>query len=184
MLTSLANSQWFLPEWSAQLTTRSGVKLNVRPASADDEERLLGFFDGVTPDDLRFRFLSALKHVGRPFVHQLAEIDHTRTEHLLAFDARDGALVGSAMIAADEPMQKAEVAVLVRSDLKGHGIGWAMLKHACDYAAARGIRRVECIESADNRVAMSLEEEMGFETREYPGDSTLRLVSKDLEDAV
>lgn len=183
MPASLANPQPLLPEWSAQLTTRSGVKLNVRSASSDDEERLLDFFESVTPEDLRFRFLSALKHVGRPFVHQLADLDHDRTEHLLGFDARDGALVGSAMIAADERKEKAEVAVLVRSDLKGRGIGWAMLSHACDYAASRGIRRVESIEAADNRTAISLEEEMGFETRDYPEDRTLRLVSKDLRTA-
>ena len=183
MVVSVASSQALLPEWSAQLTTKAGMKLNVRPASGDDEQRLLDFFEDVTADDLRFRFLSGLRHVGQPLVHQLTELDHDRTEHLLAFDARDGALVASVMIAADERMEKAEVAVVVRSDLKGRGIGWAMLEHACDYAAARGIRRVECIEAADNRTAISLEQEMGFETREFPGDSTLRLVIRDLEAA-
>lgn len=180
MTVSLANSQSLLPEWSAQLMTRSGMRLNVRPASPDDEELVVSFFRGVTPDDLRFRFLSAIKQVEHRLAHLLTEVDHDLTEDLLAFDAADGRLVASAMIAADDTLRRAEIAIVVRSDLKGRGIGWVMLQHASDYAAARGIRRVECIEAGENRAAISLEEEMGFTVREYPGDSTLRLVSKEL----
>ena len=43
-----------LPEWSAQLETKGGLKLNVRPASSDDEPELIRFLGQASPEDLRF----------------------------------------------------------------------------------------------------------------------------------
>lgn len=172
--------QPLLEEWSARLETRSGVKLNVRPAAPDDEPQLIEFFGRVAPEDLRFRFLTAVRAVGHDLAHTLVAVDHTRTENLLAFDAETGALVATAMLAADPGLERAEVAIAVRADYKNRGVGWTLLGHASDYAAARGIRRLESIECCDNREAISLEREMGFTARSYPGDPTLTLVAKDL----
>lgn len=180
MLKTIDPSVVLLPEWSARLTTASGVRLNVRPASRDDAQAMLDLFGKASPDDLRFRFLSSVRTVGPGVVHQLADVDHGRTENLLAFDARDGRLAATAMIAADEALESAEVAVLVRSDLKAHGIGWTMLGHACDYARARGIGRVYSIELRENRTAISLEEEMGFSAEPFPDDMSLTILSREL----
>lgn len=170
-----------LSEWSAELTTKTGLKLKVRPASTQDEETVGDFFRRVTPDDLRFRFLSSLKTVGPGLVHQLVDVDNTATESLLAFDSDDGKLAATTMIAADSPDGGAEVAVSVRSDLKGRGVGWAMLQHACDYAKARGFKELHTVEFSDNRSAISLEEEMGFTGRPSPDDMNLTILTKQLD---
>ena len=183
METSNNPSALMLSEWSAQLTTRSGLELNVRPASSEDEQIVGGFFREVTPDDLRFRFLSSLKSVGSGLVHQLVDVDHTATENLLAFDAKNGELAATAMIAADEQSSDAEVAVSVRSDLKGQGVGWAMLQHACDYAKARGFKQLHTVELSDNRLAISLEQEMGFTGHPCPDDMNLTILTKQLDPA-
>lgn len=178
MFETSSSSPALLPEWSAQLVTRGGLKLNVRPACDQDEALLIDFFRQSSADDLRFRFLSAMQSVGPPLAHQLADVDHGRTENLLAFDASDGRLAASAMIAADERLQDAEVAIIVRSDLKGRGAGWAMLAHTCDYANARGFKRVHSIELADNRSAIALEEEVGFTARPCAEDMSLTVLTK------
>lgn len=180
MPTSDIGSPALLPQWCGQLTTNSGLNLNVRPASPDDERALADLFGNVSPEDLRFRFLSSLKKVGPELLHQLADVDHDRTENLLAFDARDQRLAATAMVAMDEAMENAEVAVAVRSDLKGQGLGWALLGHACDYASARGIKRVYSVESYENRAAISLEKEMGFSASPFPGEPSLTLLTKQL----
>ena len=172
-----------LSEWSAQLTTRSGLELNVRPAAPQDEQIVGDFFRQVTSDDLRFRFLSSLKAVGAGMVHQLVDVDHTATENLLAFESEGDGLVATAMIAADEQSSDAEVAISVRSDLKGQGVGWAMLQHACDYAKARGFKQLHTVELSDNRLAISLEQEMGFTGRPCPDDMNLTILTKQLEPA-
>lgn len=169
-----------LAQWTSELMTRTEIKLQVRPAAIEDEPQLIDFFRHVSADDLRFRFLSTLRSVGHELAHRLVDVDHSRTENLLAFDASDGRLAATAMIAADDELEEAEVAIAVRSDLRSRGIGWAMLGEACAYAEARGIKRIQSIESFENRAAISLEEEMGFKAMPYAGDSSLTLLTKEL----
>ena len=169
-----------LPNWAAQITSRDGIELNVRSACPDDEQILIDFFRQVSPQDLRFRFLSAMKSVGSDLAHDMVTIDHTQTENLLAFDAAGDQLVATAMIATPAGEDDAEVAVSVRSDLKGRGIGWEMLKCACDYARLRGFKKVHSVELSDNRGVIQLEKEMGFKARPYTDDMSLTLLTKDL----
>ena len=84
------------------------------------------------------------------------------------------------MIAADEKLEDAEVAVMVRPDLKGRGVGWSMLAHSCDYAKERGYRRIHSVELGDNSRAIALEKEMGFVAGLCPGDASLTVLSKSL----
>jgi ribosomal protein S18 acetylase RimI-like enzyme len=58
------------------------------------------------------------------------------------------------------------------------GIGWDMLKQACDYARARGFLRVQCVESSSNRKAVSLEREQGFIARIHPGSADLTILTR------
>jgi acetyltransferase len=174
------NEPKLLPEYSARLKTKSGLELNIRSASQADEDDLIAFLGQASPDDLRFRFLSAVGKPGHSLAEPLVNVDHEQTENLLAFDARDGRLAATAMIAADDQMQDAEVAIMVRSDLKGRGVGWSMLDHSCDFAKARGYSKIHSVELAENRRAIELESEMGFTARPFPGEPSLTLLSKTL----
>ncbi|HEY0628918.1 MAG TPA: GNAT family N-acetyltransferase [Sphingomicrobium sp.] len=169
-----------LPQWSSQGTTREGVKLNIRPANSSDERPLVDFFDRVRPQDLRFRFLSAIKAIWPRLAYDLANIDHVEMENLLAFDD-GGELVASAIITtSDRDKQDAEVAITVRSDLKEHGIGWTMLERATDYARSRGFKRLHSVQQSDDRAAIALQEEMGFRPQPGPHDMSVTILSKEL----
>ena len=168
-----------LPKWAATIATRDGFDLNIRSASPDDEQALAEFFGKLSPQDLRFRFLSAMKQVTPGLARQLVDIDHTQTENLLAFDDRDR-LVATAMIAAPDGADDAEVAVAVRSDLKGHGIGWSMLDQACNYARSRGFKALHSVQSSDDRAAIALEQEMGFRAQPCADDMSLTILTRDL----
>ena len=161
-----------------ELTTWTGFTFRVRPVTSADESALDELFRGVSLDDRRFRFLSGVQQVSHDFLQRLTEVDHDRTEDFLAFD-RD-TLIATAMLAADAEMERAEVAISIRSDYKHRGIGWALLDHVARHARARGIELLESIECRDNVEAISLEKEMGFTATPYPGDATLILLQKKL----
>lgn len=169
-----------LNEWSATLETRTGLTLNLRPANTDDEQRLIDFFDHVGGEDLRFRFLGGVRHVGHDLAQKLLGVDHTQTENFLVFDDATGTLIGTAVIAAEPSFDSAEVAIALRSDYKHRGVGYTLLGYASEYAAGRGIKRLETIEYRDNHDAIALEREMGFQVSDYPGDPTLLQLTKDL----
>ena len=170
-----------LAAW-AVLTTRTGLRLYVRPVNPEDREALEAFLARLAHDDLRFRFLTPLARPSRSLLDALIAVDHVRTEDYLAFADLDGRkqLVASAMLAADRSLERAEVAIAVRPDFKQRGIGWTLLDFVARDARARGIKRLESIECRDNREAISLAREMGFTASSYPGDATLTLVARDL----
>lgn len=166
------------PERIIEVGTRDGVVLRVRPAHAADAPALEAFFDAVTDDDRRFRFLTAVRHVGADRLAPLTQCDHWRTENFLAFDAASGDLVASAMLACDAAMDTGEIAVSVRSDYRARGLGWTLLDVLADEAARRGLKRVISIEDRDNHAAIMLEREKGFEAHGVDGDPHLVMLEK------
>uniref|UniRef100_UPI0035CB52F8 GNAT family N-acetyltransferase n=1 Tax=uncultured Sphingomonas sp. TaxID=158754 RepID=UPI0035CB52F8 len=160
------------------LTTRSGVPLRVRPADAADEAALAEFFTHVSPDDLRFRFLSGADTVRRDQLVAMTQVDHGRTESFLAYDAADDRLVATAMLACDPALRTGEVAIVVRSDYKNKGLGWALLDYVAAFAEPKGLHAIEAVESWENRAALEVERDMGFTIASYPGDATLSLVRR------
>ena len=166
-------------EAHAELTTRSGLRLTLRPVDPADTDRVRELYHGLSPEDLRFRFLSAKRHLASTDLSRLIEVDHRSHEHLLAFDPQ-GALVGSLMLAADPAMEQAEVAIAVAAPAKGRGIGWTLLRHAADLARERGFRKLTAIESRDSHEALEVERDLGFTAKAMPGDPTLVLVETGL----
>jgi GNAT superfamily N-acetyltransferase len=165
-----------------RLTTRTGLDLYVRPVSPEDADQLKAFLASLTPEDLRFRFLTPVSKPGGSLLETLVSVDHVETEDYLAFADGEGGkeLVASAMLAADAAMDRAEVAIAIRPGYKQRGVGWTLLDFVAREAASKGIKTLESIECDDNRAAIALEKEMGFTARPYPGDATLTLVCKTL----
>lgn len=158
--------------------TRDGLVLSVRAAFAEDEPVLETFFDRVTAEDRRFRFLAASKHVGHAQLVPLTHVDHWRTESFLGFDKASGELVASALLACDAQMDTGEIAVSVREDYRGRGVGWAMLDLLASEAQRRGLKRVISLEDRENHAAIELEREKGFEARGIDGDPHLVMLEK------
>lgn len=150
---------------SALLTTRTGFRFHVRPATRGDDGTLAGFFAHVTRDDLRFRFLNGLNVAGPGQIAALTHVDHHHTESVLAFT------VGGEMM----------IATAIRADHKGNGIGWELLAYVARHAEQLGVHTLEAIESRDNHAAIELERDMGFTAEQYPGDASLVLVSRKLD---
>ncbi len=161
-----------------QMTTRDGTVLSVRAAFAEDEGMLADFFDKVSADDRRFRFLTAVQHLEHEQLQPLTHVDHWRTESFVAFEAASGEVVASAMLACDAKMDTGEIAISVRSDYRGRGVGWTMLDLLAFEAQKRGLKRVISIEDRDNHAAIELEREKGFEAKGLDGDPHLVLLEK------
>ena len=170
-MANLANvAQLPVESWTADLVARSGFAFHVRPAEPSDEAALADFFTHVDKEDLRFRFLSAIHKVGHDQLRALVTVDHEHIENFLAFDPATGRIVATAMLAADESLTRAEVAVAIRADFKRRGISWTLLDHVAAFARAKGIATLESIESRDNHQAIELERERGWIASACPGD--------------
>lgn len=165
--------------WTAHLTTHTGLGLLVRPARPEDEAALAAFFEGVTAEDRRFRFLSAVR-IGPRQLAAMTEVDHRQTESFVAFDEAGLRILGTAMLACDPEMDVGEVAISVSGDHKNRGIGWELLRHVERFATASGVRRLISLENRANKSAIQIEREFGFDAQAYEGDMTLVLLQKSL----
>jgi acetyltransferase len=157
--------------WAADFVTRSGLKIHVRPVRPADGDALARLFHNVAPEDLRFRFLSAVREVGHAQIVAMTQVDYRRTMNFLAF-IEDGTLIASAMLAADPDHVRAELAISVHAGFRNRGVSWTLVEHVMRYAAAEGIETVESIESRENHAALALEQEAGFMVVPTPGSST------------
>lgn len=167
-------------DWSRELTTRTGFQFKVRPAQPTDEAALGEFFTHVTPEDMRFRFLTGLKTVGHERLAAMTAIDHHQTENFLAVVDGATGIIATAMLACDSDMKTGEVAIAIRSDYKARGVSWVLLEHVAAYAEANGLTTIQSVEMRANHAAIDMEREMGFVAESYPGDPTLVLVKKHL----
>lgn len=169
-----------MTDWSRDLTAHTGFTFHVRPARPDDEAALGVFFEHVTPEDLRFRFLSSVKAVGHDRLVAMTKVDHRQTESFLAFEHEGGPVIATAMLACDAGLDIGEVAISISADYKNRGMGWELLGHLTRYAEAKGVKRLQSLENRSNRSAIQLEKELGFTSEAYPGDSTLVMLQKTL----
>lgn len=160
-----------------QIPTRSGQTISVRPVTPEDEGLLAEFFDRVSDEDRRFRFLTAHKHLTHEQLAPMVEVDHQGTESFVAFDD-GGAVVGHALLACDKAMDTGEIAVSVCSYWRGKGVGWALLDVLAAAGKQRGLRRVISLEDRENHAAIELEREKGFTPHAVEGDPRLIMLEK------
>jgi acetyltransferase len=161
-----------------EVRTRYGKVLEVRPVIPTDEPLLAEFFDRVSDNDRRFRFLSSHKHLDHQLLTPMIDVDHFRAESFIAFDKATRTVVGHALLVCDKPLDTGEIAISVCSNWRGQGVGWALLDVVADAARQRGVRRVISIEDRENHAAIELEREKGFTPHAVEGDQCLVLLEK------
>jgi len=132
----------------------------VRPVRPEDAKPFTEFFTKLQPDDVRLRFFSPLRSLPNNLLSRLTHIDYDRDMAFAMFDDKE--LFGIAHFSADPDKLKAEYAVLVRSDLKGHGIGTALMKRIIAYAKAYGVGEIFGDVLEENTMMLSLCRDLCF----------------------
>ena len=115
----------------------------MRPVRPEDEPLYGPFFAAVTPEDLRLRFFAPVKEFSHTFIARFTQIDYARAMAFIALEETTGAMLGVVRLHADAEYDSGEYAILVRSDLKGHGLGWLLMQLIIEYARAEGIRSIK-----------------------------------------
>jgi acetyltransferase len=150
-------------EWQRRLTLRDGRNVLVRPIRPEDEPLVRSFFQGVKGDDLRLRFFAPVKDFSHPFIARLTQIDYARAIAFVALDQTSGQMLGAVHLHINVNLDAGEYAILVRSDLKGHGLGWALMQLMIEYAKAQKLERVTGQVLRENTTMLQMCEQLGFD---------------------
>lgn len=143
----------------------------IRPLRAGDERLYPDFLAHVSPQDRRFRFFSAAELSARQ-IWDFTHYDPERAIVLVAERPFDRAILGVARLhKLDGPQGRdGEFAVLVRSDLKGRGIGRALMAEICARAASIGVESLLGLILGENVGMLAFARELGFRLSPEEGD--------------
>lgn len=164
-------------EWEQHLTLGDGTAVWVRPVRPEDEGLYQSFFTHVTAQDLRLRFFAPVKDFSHTFIARLTQIDYARAMVFVAIDASSGQMLGAVRLHADAMYETGEYAILVRSDLKGHGLGWKLMQLIIEYARAEGIGTIRGQVLHENTNMLEMCRQLGFHIAADPDDLSVSVVT-------
>ncbi len=168
-------------EWERTLALKDGHEVFVRPIRPEDEDLVKAFFERVTPEDLRLRFFAPVRDFSHRFLARLTQLDYSRAMAFAAIDPENGSLLGVVRLHANPDHTTGEYAVIVRSDLKGFGLGWALMKLIIRYAKADGIQTIKGEVLKENTSMISMCRALGFTIGTSPDDPGIALVTLPVE---
>jgi acetyltransferase len=155
-------------QWQRHIEVKDGWRIFVRPIRPEDEPLIHELLRHVTSHDLRLRFFGPMKEFSHEFVARLTQLDYARAMAFVALDEATGEIVGVVRIHSDSIYETGEYAILLRSDLKGRGLGWTLMQLIIEYARAEGLKTIWGDVLAENTVMLEMCRSLGFEVKPDP----------------
>jgi acetyltransferase len=157
-------------EWERRVRIGEDWHLMIRPVRPEDEYLVRAFFDRVSPEDLRLRFFAPVKEFSHVFIARLTQLDYARAIAFVAIDETTCEMVGGVRLHADANYHTGEYAILLRSDVKGRGLGWKLMNLIIEYAQAEGLEYIKGQILRENSAMLRMCRELGFNLGDDPGD--------------
>ncbi|MBA2673816.1 bifunctional acetate--CoA ligase family protein/GNAT family N-acetyltransferase [Ramlibacter sp.] len=159
-----------------------GETILVRPIRPEDEPQHRAFVAGLQPEDLRLRFFSVRRELPRSELARLTQVDYAREMAFIAVRTVPGGAdetLGVVRAVIDPDNADAEFAVIVRSDLKGRGLGRLLMRKMIGFLSSRGTGRMVGYVLRDNQPMRALARSLGFDAGVSPaGEDSVFVVLK------
>lgn len=151
-----------LEEW---VEMKNGEQVLFRPILPEDEPQLRAFIAQVTKEDLYYRYFSEISEFTHEDLANMTQLDYDREMAFVAVRHRDEGdeILGVTRAISDPDNVDAEFAVLVRSDLKGLGLGRRLLEKLIGYTRDHGLLCLNGITMPNNRGMITLARKLGFD---------------------
>jgi acetyltransferase len=156
-------------QWERHIEVKAGWRVFVRPIRPEDEPLIHDFLHRVSPQDLRLRFFAPMKFT-HEFIARLTQLDYARAMAFVAFDEVSNEMVGVVRTHSDSVYESGEYAILLRSDLKGKGLGWVLMQLIIEYARSEGLKVIYGDVLRENSVMLEMCRHLGFEIKSSPAE--------------
>ena len=154
-----------------------GEKVFIRPLAVDDAALYPDFLAEVTPQDLRLRFFAPMRRVSPDLIDKLIHYDPKKAMAFIAIAEASGRMLGVVRLHDDADGRTAEFAILLRTRLKGHGLGWLMMKHMIANAKEKGLATIRGQVLSENVTMLQMCQELGFHVADDPLERGVKLVT-------
>jgi acetyltransferase len=170
-------------QWEKTYKLADGSEVLVRPIRPEDERFYAKHMHLMDPEDIRMRMFMPVREFSHEFLARMTQVDYAREMAFIALrpdGAGDQEGLGIVRFFADPDYEKAEYAVLVRSDLKGLGLGWLLMQHLITYAKSERLKTIYGSVLSENTGMLQMCRELGFSAERDPDDGAVYLVTLDL----
>jgi acetyltransferase len=162
--------------WEETIHIEGIGEASIRPIRPEDARLYDAFLARVTGADMRLRFFSSLKRLPSKMLARFTQIDYAR-EIAFVMVSSAGELLGVSRFMADPDYTRAEFGVLVRSDLKGRGIGSALMRRLVSYARSERLSEIYGSVLAQNTTMLQVASDLGFTVGVEAEDPSVRTVT-------
>ncbi len=152
------------------VTLHDGTPCAVRPIRPTDRAGLIDMLERCSADDIRMRFFASIRTLPPMLAARLSMIDYDREMAFVATPVSDGGSAsevwGVGRLASDPDNERAEFALIVRSDFKGRGLGFQLMTDVLSYGRRRGLNRIVGDVLRTNSQMLQMAREFGFSPSE------------------
>jgi acetyltransferase len=157
--------------YPAELTgpfAAGGETFTIRPIRPEDAEAHAAFFRRLPPEDIRYRFFSAMRELSAEQMARLTQVDYDREIAFLAVREATGETVGVARLVREAGSAEGEFAIVVQPDVKGRGLGRHLMQRLLAWGRAGGVAEVVGQILADNAPMLGFARSFGFSAHRLP----------------
>jgi len=149
-------------------TTKKGLEIFLRPVKITDETMLKDFFYDLSEDSMYMRFFSARKDMPHKRLQDFVVVDWSRKMEILAVikekERERETIIALGQYELNSDKYLAEVAIVVKDEYHGMGVGKELLSYLTYIARRHGLLGFTADTLVENKAMVSLFEKMGFYT--------------------
>ena len=192
-LSLIFKDQAFIPgmkgeypeELEARRTTRTGLRIMLRPVKISDEPMLKDFFYSLSDESMYQRFISVRRDIPHEILQNFVVIDYTQRMTILAVLGESGkeTIAGVGQYSLNRDMNTADIALAVRDKYQNQGLGIELIRYLTYLAKRKGLLGFTAEVLVGNQPVFKLFDKMGFDVqkRNEFGVYEMKLWFKDLD---
>lgn len=172
------------PAELAEIVDWHGESLELRPIRPDDEALHTEFLMSLAPEDIRMRVFYSRRTMEHSELARLVQIDYTREMAFIAISCGPDGIPktqGVVRAMADPDNVNAEFGIIIRSELKGRGLGQILMSKLIAYLRAQGTQRIVATVLRENHRMLELAHALGFQDAEKQEDNSTRAIVMELQ---
>ena len=145
-----------------------GTTVCIRGVRPDDHDQLRGFYEEMSPENLRLRFFAISRRSAEMAADRACASPHPGHRALVA--ETQGRIVGLAEYDTSGAGEEAEISIAVADTLHHRGVGTLLVEHLVSAARAEGITRFKADALSENHEILRLFADLGLHTaRRFEG---------------
>jgi acetyltransferase len=150
--------------YETSVTLRDETKVFLRPVKATDGPLLLELFKNLSLSSIRLRFLSFLDSLSEKLVYQFTHVDYRKDFGLVAMTTigNSSAIIGVGRYAYNSKNERPELAVVVRDDWQGKGLGSILLLRVINIGRESGFSCFQALIDSQNDTIMHIIKRLGY----------------------